>query len=35
MNVIRNFQENLLLLSKPEAEVISNKSDASQNMETT
>ena len=35
MNVIRNFQENLLLLSKPEAEVISNKSDVSQNMETT
>lgn len=35
MNVKRNFQENLLLLSKPEAEVISNKSDASQNMETT
>ena len=35
MNVIRNFQENLLLLSKPGTEVTSNKNDTSQDMEAT
>ena len=31
----KEFPRNLLLLSKPGAEVISNESDASQNMEAT